>query len=1440
MTSFEHAFGPYLPPDLPGELLQGEIRAMNLMTESRRLQLELALRAVVSHQSLHQAEQSLVQTLKLHQAKLLPRYEGALFSCDYLPELVRQVREMGLPVNGFFQGARCDLQGDTLRIYLPSGGKELLTECRCCEQMQKVILEEFGRSIQIQLEGEDCVDPNGQAYQEKVTNQWKPPKASPSAKGEKKKEGAPAAPAAKRGLTFDAEGLPFVEGSMTVITGRPIRNRPIPLREVHPDSGSVTVWGDIFAIDSFETKDGKYLIYSIQFTDYTSSNVLKIIASRDKTQVVDALKKGMTIVVNGEVYDDRYDKEMNIKPKDICSVQKKLRTDDAPQKRVELHAHTTMSAMDGVAPPDKLIQQAHRFGHKAIAITDHGVAQAYPDAMNAAAAIQKEDPDFKILYGVECYFVDDMIQAVVGQDTRPFDGEFIVFDLETTGLSPVHERITEIGAVKMRGGEVVDTFSTFVDPEMAIPAKITELTGITDAMVENAPKEDQAMEAFLAFCGENPVLVAHNAPFDTSFINAALKRCQREFPYTYIDTVPICRSLIATLSNHKLDTVAKYFKLDDFNHHRAVDDSRVLGEIFQRLMGLMEQDLGIHTIDRINTSLNRTDVKKLKTYHMVLLVKNYVGLKNLYKLISMAHIDYFYKKPRIPKSQLILHREGLIIGSACEAGELFRALLAGKSFGELEKIAEFYDYLEIQPLTNNEFLLREGTVKTRQELQDLNRTIVRLGERLNKPVVATCDVHFIEEKDAIFREILMAGQGFKDASNQAGLYLRTTDEMLQEFSYLGEEKAREVVVENTNRIADLIEPIRPIPEGTYTPSIEGAEEDLQRITWNRAKEIYGDPLPEIVRSRLDKELSSIIKHGFAVLYIIAQKLVAKSEEDGYLVGSRGSVGSSFVATMAGISEVNPLAPHYVCPKCKHSEFITDGTYDSGFDMPEKACPVCGTTYRQDGQTIPFETFLGFNGDKAPDIDLNFSNEYQSRAHRYTEELFGSTHVFKAGTIATVADKTAYGYVKKYLEEKGMVVHRAEENRLAIGCTGIKRTTGQHPGGMVVIPADHEVYDFTPIQKPADSTDSVVTTTHFDFHSLHDTILKLDNLGHIVPTMYKYLEDLTGIKVNDVPMSDRKVFSLFASPEALGVTEKDIDCPLGCLGLPEMGTPFVQGLLMEAKPKRISDLFQISGLSHGTDVWLGNAKDLIQAGTCTISEVIGTRDSIMTYLIQKGLEPGMAFKIMEIVRKGKAPKLLTPEHVQAMKDHNVPQWYIDSCFKIKYMFPKAHAAAYVISAIRLGWYKVYRPLAFYSVYFTLREGDFDVEAALGGKALAQNHLEMLKAKGNERSVKEEDQFTTLQIINEMLARGYGFLPVDLYKSHAKDFLLEGDCLRLPFTALKGLGISAATSLQEAGEKGEYISVDEVTTRSGVSKAVIELLREAGALNGLPESSQMTFF
>lgn len=1452
MKTLGEVFDSQFGIKLPQQISQGELTQLNINKQARLITLTVKFNGLVECNTLFDTEKLITKTLAYHTV-IKPHFPTELFSADYFPQLYAAVRRDIPSINGTLNNAEVRFENNTLTINLLNGGKTLLDSKGFDKALIKLVSEEFNLYISVNYTGTFEVEENSEEYkaaiqdaQEKINREnlqkaaefYQEEVETAEKREEKHAENTTVEIEVREGKFATPQ---IIQSSIRPLYGRSIRGKMIPISSISGDSGRIVVWGDVFDIEKKVTKSGDKNIFTIDITDYTGSTTAKVFNSIKESAVIDNIKKGDTIVVQGDVEYDKYAGELVVNARSIGTAQKVKVVDNAEKKRVELHMHTNMSQMDAVTSAGDLVNRAYQWGHKAVAITDHGVAQAFPDAMKAADKINKDEEKIKIIYGVEAYFMDDLVESVKGDADTGFDGTFICFDIETTGLSAARDKITEIGAVKVENGVITDTFSTFANPEMPIPQKITQLTGITDDMVKDAPSQSEAVGAFLEFAGDN-VLVAHNAPFDTSFIAKACEDMGREYNYTSIDTVAISRAILTDIKNCKLDTVAKFLRLCDFNHHRATDDAEMLARIFINLCQRLTDDYGITKTNDINTKIAGGDFKKLPTYHQIILVKNKTGLKNLYRLISYSHLNYFYKKPRIPKSELVKYREGLIIGSACCAGQLYMAILEGKPWGELKQIASFYDYLEIQPAGNNSFMIRDGRFNSVDELHEIDRTIIKLAKELGKPVCATCDVHFMDPTDSEFRKILMAGQGFKDAEQQAPLYFRTTAEMLKEFEWLGKDKAYEYVVENPNKIADMCEYIRPIPKGTFPPNIEGAQEQLIDITWKRAKEKYGDPLPEIVKARLDKELNSITTYGFSVLYMTAQKLVADSEAHGYLVGSRGSVGSSFVATMSGISEVNPLCPHYVCPNCKHSEFITDGSYGSGFDMPPKNCPECGTLMDQDGHEIPFETFLGFKGDKVPDIDLNFSGEYQSKSHRYTEELFGKNNVFKAGTISTVAEKTALGFVKKFAQERGLVMHKAEEKRLAIGCTGVKRTTGQHPGGMVVVPRTNDVYDFCPVQHPANDVNSDNITTHFDFHSIHDTITKLDELGHDVPTIYHYLELYTGIPVMKVSMSDPEVMSLFTSPKALGVTEEDIDSKTGTFSLPECGTAFVRGMLIEAQPKTFTDLLQIAGLSHGTDVWLGNAQELIHNGTCTISEVIGTRDSIMTYLMHKGLEPGMAFKIMEIVRKGNATKLLTEEHFKAMREHNVPEWYIDSCMKIKYMFPKAHAAAYMIATLRLGWYKVHKPVEYYAAYFTVRSENLDGAIAMQGHQAVRDKMNNIKQKQSvhEATAKDEAEFQTLQIVNEMMARKIEFLPVDIYKSEAKMFKVEDGKIRLPFSSLPGVGGAAADSLAETGKHTEYLSIEDMQIKTKVTKAVIETLKDVGVLKDLPESSQMSLF
>ena len=1348
---------------------------------------------------------------------------------DAVMDMVQELKEQDLPINGFLVPGCITLAEEEVHVGVWHGA-DILRECELEKKLATLIGVRTGKLPTVILEQREG-DAPAAPKEEKVIL-----RDAPAAAGAAKK--------AKIQITLP--GVELDENETQLFHGKMFKPKDIkPLGELGAEAGRFMVWGDVFFI---EFSGNRRKVCTISITDYTGSVNLKILSGMDedpeKWQAKwEKIKKGDTLIVRGDYSFDKYLGDYDVNPYDILKVVRIPRKDTAEEKRIELHLHTKLSSMDGFCDPGEVVKTAYRWGHPAVAVTDHGVVQGFPEAMLATADIRKKDPNFKLIYGVEAYFVDDMIPIVYGSGRGDLmETEFVVFDIETTGLSPKEDKIIEISAVKVKGGMIGESFDTFVDPGVPIPKKITELTSITDSMVEGAPDQNTAVKRFLDFVKDRP-LVAHNGHnFDIRFIRNAAKAAKCSFISTYIDTLPLAQSLFAGLRNYKLDTIARHLELGEFDHHRADADTRILAEIFIKCV----EDLRFRTVMRledINTGLGGARELAKRNFHMVILVKNSMGLKNLYKLISKGHVEYFYKVPRIPRSELNKHREGLLIGSACEAGQLFRAMLDGASFEELCDIADYYDYLEIQPIGNNEFMIRSGKAKGPEDLRDFNRTILKIADKLGKPCVATGDVHFMNPEDSVYRAILMAGHGFSDADNQAPLYFRTTDDMLKEFSYLGKDRAREVVITNPKKIADMIEPdLRAIPLGTYTPTIEGADTSLREDTMRNARERYGDPLPQLVEERLTRELDSIIKHGFAVLYVIAQKLVLNSEAHGYLVGSRGSVGSSAVAHFSGISEVNSLPPHYLCPACKWSEFYTDGSVADGFDLPDRNCPVCGTKCIGDGHDIPFETFLGFDGDKEPDIDLNFSGDFQSESHRYTEELFGKEYVFKAGTISGLQDKTAYGYVKKYLSERGKVVNKAEENRLSLGCTGVKRTTGQHPGGMVVVPSVDEIYNFCPIQHPADDKEKGVYTTHFEFKYLHDTILKLDELGHDVPTMYKHLQDMTGIRMEDVPMNDQRVISLLTSTEALGITPDDIGSQTGTFGIPEMGTNFVRNMLIEAQPKSFSDLIQISGLSHGTDVWNGNAQDLIRDGVCTISEVIGTRDGIMTYLLHKGVEKKSAFTIMELTRKGKVAKGGFPPGVEDMlREHGVPEWYLESCKKIKYMFPKAHAVAYLIAAIRLMWFKLYHPLAFYATYFTVRGDAIDYEAAIGGRAVAQRKLhEVMQRLKEEKNGKDEEMLVSLQIVCEMVARGYEFAPIELGKSEAKRYVIEDGKIRLPFASMKGIGDAAAISMEETSKRGDYISVEEFQQQSGVSSAIIEQLREAGVLHDLPDSNQVTFF
>ena len=1332
---------------------------------------------------------------------------------EYYKNLVFYVNEVINGVRHLFLDSTARLEDGVLYISCRYG-IEMLDDMKCGETITRIIMAQTGEAISVVFEDASVDGELEQALEQTLENL-----PVIEVVPEKKEE------------------QPEEKEETDVIYGREIKEEAVAISEISPDARFIVISGLIIFFDSREVRNEKTMV-KFYLDDGSDAFTCKAFIPNDKfKEIKGELKAGKSYVkVKGRFQYDTFDKENIIMVNDISKGQKrKGRMDNAKEKRVELHMHTKMSQMDAMTDAKVLVGNAISWGHKAVAITDHGNVQAFPEAYHAAGG------KIKILYGVECYLVDDSCEIVSGNANMPLNGDFVVFDIETTGLSPNTESITEIGAVKIKNGAIVDTFNELVNPGKPIPPKISELTGITDSMVADCPYISEILPKFFEFA-KGSVLVAHNASFDTSFIKKSAKDLGLAFNFSYIDTLELSRSIVEGVKNYKLDTLTKHFNVKLENHHRACDDATATGHVFLKLISKLDE-MGVKDIGSINTALaGKVDIKALKTYHCIILVKTQSGMRNLYNIISKSNLEFYHKRPRVPKTLLTKYREGLIVGSACEAGELYRALLDDPynyDVAQMDKIISFYDYLEIQPLGNNNFLIRDNMVADVEDLKNINKTIIELGKRNNKLTVATCDVHFLNPEDEVYRRILQAGQGYDDCDMQPPLYFRTTDEMLKEFDYLGKELAYEVVVTNTNAIADMIDEVKPVPDDKAPPEIPGSDEQLRELTYQKAKNIYGDEIPEVVKERMDVELNSIISNGYSVLYIIAQKLVKKSNDDGYLVGSRGSVGSSLVAFMSGITEVNSLPPHYVCPNCKYSEFIQDGSVGCGYDMPDKVCPKCGANLNKDGHDIPFQTFLGFYGDKEPDIDLNFSGDYQPRAHKYIEELFGTGFVFRAGTIGTVAEKTAYGYVMKYFEEKGEHITQAQAQRLLMGCTGVKRTTGQHPGGIIVVPKSRDVHEFSPIQHPAEDVNSDIITLHFDYHSIDTNLLKLDILGHDDPTVIRMLEDLTGVSAKDIPTDDKKTMSLFTSTEALGVTPEDINSPVGTYAIPEFGTKFVRQMLVDTQPTTFSELVRISGLSHGTDVWLNNAQTLIKEGKTTLSEAICTRDDIMVYLIYKGVEKGLSFKIMESVRKGKG---LTPDYEAAMRENNVPEWYIGSCKKIKYMFPKAHAVAYVTMAFRIAWFKVNYPMEFYCAYFTVRADEFDAELMALGRDKAIESMKMLENKERDKLATDKDKnsMTILEVAIEMYSRGINFLPISLTESDSYKFIPTPEGIRPPLNAIAGLGTNAAKSIVEAREERPFETVEDFTKRAKVTKTIVEIMRSRGMFEGMLESDQITFF
>ncbi len=1462
--------------NLENNLIDTKIENINLYKKTNKLQIKVVSSKQISIKEIESFEEYLVNRFKVNKAFIDINYEDGIIINSSIEsdwkDIIRyiakkepvgkailnnstvSVNNSKLTVNLFMRGAafliaqKFDKGLEHLLLNLYNKQYEIeFIEIFSVEDEKKLIekRDEEERKALIELEKQALIDIETrkeekrlEAEKEKQRKQEEEERLKENLRKQNPELAAKIEAYQNKDPEMQGEESPLIYGRSLTIRTDLVKIDDIPTEE--STELKVCVDGEILSgsIDSREIKNEKVILMFNLF-DGTSTIACKAFLEKEKLKPIkDRISKAKGLRIEGVAKYSQYSKEVEIMANTILEstgIKKEKRMDNSDIKRVELHMHTQMSQMDAITPCADLLKRAISWGWKSIAITDHGVVQSFPEAHKF---LEKTGADLKVIYGVEAYFVPDKDPCVVNSKNQSIDTEYCVFDLETTGISHITEKITEVGIIKIKNGEIIDTFECFVNPEKPIPPKVVEVTHITDDMVKDAETIDKVMPKVLEFMGDS-VLVAHNADFDIGFMKYNCEQLGLKFEYTHIDTLRLAKAIFPEFTKYKLGIIADKLGIKVDVAHRALDDVKTLVAVFKEMIE-RAKDKKAKTIDDFD-NVFETDFKKLPSYHAIILAKNYIGLRNLYKLISYSHLNYFYKKPRILKTMFNKYREGLILGSACEAGELYRAIVAGKSDEELEEIASYYDYLEIQPLRNNEYMIREGIVEGEEKLIEFNKKIVELGDKLNKLVVATCDVHFMDPQDEVYRRILQAGQKYDDADNQAPLYLRTTEEMLKEFEYLGKEKAYEVVVTNTNLVADMCEKIKPISPEKCPPHIPGCEQMIKDIAYKKAHELYGDPLPEIVQTRLDKELDSIIKNGFSVMYIIAQKLVWKSNEDGYIVGSRGSVGSSFVANMTGITEVNSLRPHYRCPNCKYSDF-TDYGVKNGFDLPDKNCPKCGHKLDKDGMDIPFETFLGFNGDKEPDIDLNFSGEYQAKAHKYTEVIFGKGTTFKAGTVGTVADKTAFGYAKNYFEERNIHKPNAEIARISAGCVGVKRTTGQHPGGIIVVPKGREIFEFTPVQHPADDPKSDIITTHFDYHSIDQNLLKLDILGHDDPTVIRMLYDLTGIDPTKVPLDDKETMSIFSSTKALGVTPEQINSEVGSFGIPEFGTKFVRGMLVDTRPTTFAELISISGLSHGTDVWLNNAQELINQGTVTLSEAIGCRDDIMVYLMKKGLEPNHAFKIMETVRKGKALKdpEKWAEYVKMMQEHDVPDWYIKSCEKIKYMFPKAHAAAYVTNAFRIAWFKVHKPMAYYTAYYTIRADEFDSECMIFGKEKVKAKMKEIDNAGNAATVKDKNMYSILEIVLEMYERGIKFLPIDLYKSHSTKFLMEEDGIRPPLNSIPGLGTIAAEGIYKARLEEPFECIEDMQSRSKIGKSVTELLDKFGCLKGMTKSNQLSLF